>query len=330
MSLSVEQRVVLLKIVSGVEEGDTAVPRVGGPVGRFLRELGMLRSRVGELVPHDGHFVRGRTVGAINLTPLAPLGERQVSDLLGEAASTIAFSEELAGLVNVTLWGKARSANRLRNVWFRGTRTVRIEGDFRWFAPRRVTPGTASVEEVAQSPSCWEARCLNFMAEEFFATPPAVSFRWDRAFGPPDFRTFRVVALYKTPDEWAVVPSNEERLARPVIPSWPNPSSSGNRGVSDLALAMLVRDPWDSTWSVAKAEPVDANGVLAHMITWADHRRELLGLPSPAAQEVASFQRILSSIGHSTAHQDGLDRANLLRTVAPKAKQLAAWMRGVA
>jgi hypothetical protein len=329
VSFSVEQRLALLKIVSRIEEGAGAVPRAGGQVGRFLRELGLLRVRVAELVPHDGQFVRGRTLGAINLTPLAALRERVESELFGEVASTIAICEELAGLVNVTLWGKARPANRLRNVWLRGTTTVRVAGDFRWFAPRRMTPGTASVDEIAESPSCWDARCLKFMADEFLAAPAAVSYRWDSAFGPPDFRTFRVAALHETPGDWAIVPSSGARLSQPVLASCVNATTFGAARVSGLALAMLCRDPWEARWSLADFEPVDANTVLAHMITWADHRRELLGLPSPTAQEVAAFQSILSSIGYATARPDSLERANLRRSVAPNARRLGAWTRGI-
>lgn len=329
MTISVEQRFALLKIVSGVEDGEIAVPRVAGDVGRFLREFGLLRTRVRGLVPHDGRFVRGRTVGEIKLTPLAALRERVGSAILGEVASTIAVCEELAGPVNVTLWGKARAANRLRNIWLRGSSTVTVEGDFRWFAPRRLTPGTASVADVAESANRWDVRCLKYMGDEFLAAPAAVNYRWDSAFGPPDFRTVRVAAVYEAAGERAIVPSDEQRLSRPVIVSRIN-ASIANAQVSELALAMLVRSPWETEWSVVDAEPIDANGVFAHMITWADYRRELLGLPSPTAQEVVSFQRILSSIGYSTDREDALVRANLRRVVAPRVKQLAAWMRGIA
>ena len=330
MNLSVEQRLMLLKIINDVEEGSIEVPRIGGPIGRFLRELALVQTRVRELVPDDGNFVRGRSVGPISLTPFGPLSESMGSELLGEVASTIAFSEELGGVVNVTLWGKARSANRLRNVWLRSATTVRLCGDFRWFAPRRITPGTALPEELAGPANRWDARCLKFMAEEFLAAPPAVSYRWDRLFGPSDFRTFRVAALYEMSGEWAVVPCREEHLSRPLIALWPSANTAGDARVSGLALATLVRGPWEDGWTVADAQRVDSDGVLAHMITWADHRRELLGLPSPTSPELSALQRILSSIGYATRREGGLERANLIRTISPAAKPLAAWTRGLA
>ncbi len=319
----------LLKIATDVEERKIAVPKVGGAVGRFLRELGTLRAQILQLVPHDGDFVRGGDVGAISLTPLAPLSEHIESDLVGEKASTIAFSEELAGLVNVTLWAKAGSANRLRNIWLRDDSPVFISGAFRWFAPRRITPGTASVEELPEPSSIWNARCLRYVADDFLAAPAAVNYRWDRSFGPPDFRTLRISAVFRVSDGWAVVPSHQDRLAQPVVIDESVSISPVDPHVSTFALALLIRDPWEGRWSVADTKPVDANCVLAHLITWADHRRELLGLPSPDAQEVTALQRVLSSIGHSTNRDDALAQANLQRGVAPALRHFAAWTRGL-
>jgi hypothetical protein len=330
VSLTAEQRLVLLKIVTDVEEGKIAVPRVGGAVGRFLRELGTLRAQIFQLVPHDGDFVRGGDVGAISLTPLAPLSEQIESDLVGEKASTIAFSEQLAGLVNVTLWAKAGSANRLRNIWLRDDSPVCLTGAFRWFAPRRITPGTASIEELTERSTSWNARCLRYVADDFLATPPAVSYRWDRSFGPPDFRTLRISAVFRVSGAWTIVPSRQDRLAQPVVIDERVSIPPVDPQDSALALAMLIRDPWEDRWAVANTKPVDANGVLAHLITWADHRRELLGLPSPNAQEVTDLQRVLSSIGHSTSRDDALAQANLHREVAPVLRQFAAWTRGLA
>lgn len=306
-----------------------AVPRVGGAMGQFLRELGTLRAQIFRLVPHDGDFVRGGDVGAISLTPLAPLSEHIESNLVGEKASTIAFSEQLAGIVNVTLWAKAGSANRLRNIWLRDDSSVRITGAFRWFAPRRITPGTASVEELPGRPSMWNARCLSYVADDFLVSPPAVSYRWDRFFGPPDFRTLRVSAVFRGSGRWALVPGKQDRLAQPIVIDERVSIPQVDRHVSALALATLIRDPWENRWSIVDTKPIDANGVLAHLITWADHRRELLGLSSPDAQEVTALQRILSSIGHSTSRDDALAQANLHREVAPVLRQFAAWTRGL-
>jgi hypothetical protein len=330
VSLSVEQRLTLLKIMTEVEEGKIVVPRVGGEVGRFLHELGALRAQILKLVPHDGDFVRGGEIGPINLTPLAPLSEHIESDLVGEKASTIAFSEELAGLVNVTLWAKAGSANRLRNIWLRDNSSVCINGAFRWFAPRRLTPGTASIEELAERSTIWYSRCLRYVADDFLATPPAVSYRWDRSFGPPDFRTLRVSAIFRVSDGWAVVPGRQGRLAQPVVIGESVSTLPLDLQGSVLALAVLIRDPWESRWAVANAKPADANGVLAHLVTWADHRHELLGLPSPGAQEVTTLQRVLSSIGHPTSRDHALAQANLRREVAPALRRFAAWTRGLA
>lgn len=329
MTLSGEHRLALLNIVTEVEEGRIPIPRVGGSVGRFLGEVGTLNTQIGRLVPHEGYFVPGNEIGAICLTPLAPLSEHIESDLVGEKASTIAFSEELAGLVNVTLWAKAGSANQLRNIWLRDNSSVCIAGAFRWFAPRRITPGTSSVEELPKRSSIWDARCLKYVAEDFLATPPAVSYRWDRSFGPPDFRTIRIGAVFQVLDGWAVVPSHQERLAQPVLIDHSSSMLAPRSRDSPFALVLMIRDPWDNRWTVAATRHVDANGVLAHLITWADHKRELLSLPPPDAQEIVALQRVLSSIGHPANRDDAFVQANLHRQVAPTLGSFAAWTRGL-
>ena len=157
--------------------------------------------------------------------------------LLGEHASTVAFSEELAGSVNVTLWSKARPANRLRNIWLRTAASVRMDGDFRWFVPRRLTPGTASIVALKETHSRWTARCLKFVAEEFLAPPPPASYRWDQDFGPADFRALRIAALYEASANWSIIPCGDAQLATPVVVSWPAEAPVGEEKPSGLALA---------------------------------------------------------------------------------------------
>lgn len=321
---------MLLDIVTRIEEGGLAPPRLRGPVGRFLQEFVLLRTRVPQLVASEGGYVRGSDVGDILVTPLAQLDERIKSELLGEVASTIAFSEELGGLVNVTLWGSARPANRLRNIWLTGPTTVHLAGDYRWFAPRRLTPGTALVADAPESFSRWNARCLKFMADELLADPPAVAYRWDSAFGPPDLRAFRVVPLYRRVDGWAAISSTEDRLARAVSISTDAGAAMAELDEAELLLGLVVRDPWDSRWSLADATAVGADRVLGHMISWADLTRELLGHPSPAPSEVLAFERTLSAIGHAAERERGFAEANLRRAVPATVKQLAAWSRGLA
>jgi len=328
VSLSSDQRLSLLRIVSDVEEGRAAPPRVGGPIGRFLREIGVLRRRVQECLPHDGSFVRGRDVGPIGLAPLTPVKEQIRSELVGEMGSAVAFSEELGGLVDVTLWAKAGSANRLRTLWLQTNSCVSLTGAYRWFAPRRLTPGTAAVEKMPGTSSIWQARCLKFVADEFLSAPSAVTYRWDSFFGSPDFRVFRVVSLFRSSSEWLIVPGSEHGLTRPTTVSWPNPPVAAPG--RELALAMIVRDPWDARWKVADAARTDSDGVLAHLVTWADHRRELLGLGPPPSTEVATLRSILSRVGDTASTDNAFAQANLRREVVPLVRPLAAWTRGVA
>jgi hypothetical protein len=272
--------------------------------------------------------VTGRDVGPIGLTPLTPVKEEIRSALVGEKGSAVAFSEELGGLVDVTLWAKAGSANRLRTLWLQTNSAASLTGPYRWFAPRRLTPGTAAVDETPVTSGMWQARCLKFVADDFLSEPSAVAYRWDSFFGPPDFRVFRVVCLFRSSAAWHIVPRGENGLGSVSAVSWRHPPSA--KASHELALALIVRDPWDGQWNVADAVPTDSNGVLAHLITCADHRRELLGLGPPPAAEVASLRSILSRMGQSTSADDAFAQANLRREVAPLVKPLAAWTRGVA
>jgi hypothetical protein len=327
VSPTTDQRLTLLRIICDVEEGRAAAPRVAGPIGRFLAEVGVLRKRVKECLPHDGSFVRGRDIGAIGLTPLTPVSEKIRSELVGEVGSAVAFSEELGGSVDVTLWAKAGPANRLRTLWLQTNCRACLTGAYRWFPPRRLTPGTASVEETPTMLSLWRARCLKFVADEFLATPSAVNYRWDSFYGVPDFRVFRVVPLFLRSNEWLIVPGSEKGLARPIAVSWPDARLVEPECA--LAMVMIARTPWDGCWKVVDAAPTDASGVLAHLIAWADHRRELLGLAAPPGSEVAALRSILSRIGYSAPTDEAFAQANLARMVAPLAKPLAAWARGL-
>jgi hypothetical protein len=329
VTLSVDQRIALRDIVMRIEQGEIA-PRVPGEVGRFLRELSELRAKVGALLPYDGNFARGAAVGDIHLAPLAPLKERVESELLGEVASTIAVSEELAGLVDVTLWSRGRAANRLLNIWLRQVSEVSMTGSYRWYPPRRITPGTAEIEERGVARVPWDRRCLRYVAEEFLAAPPAVEYRWDTAHGSLDLRAFRVTVLHAASGEWMILPGEDERISQAFrVASAPDRIPRVD-GEPILALAMLARDPWVDEWSIVAHEPIDADVALGHLLTWADHRRELLGLPSPPASEVTEMQRILASLGFMSTREGGIAAANLVRTVLPTVRRLAAWTRGFA
>jgi hypothetical protein len=329
VNLSLEQRLTLRELVTRIEDGTKSVPRVGGAIGRFLAEVGMLQRRVQECAPHDGHFIRGRDIGAIQLAPLAPLRERIDAELLGEHAVTVAVSEELAAPVNVTLWAKYRAANELRNIWLQSDNRIELEGDYRWFAPRRVTPGTAAVHDLREIASVWCARCLKFGADEFRGPPSAASYRWDSFFGPADFRSFRVAPLSRRADGWVLVPSSEQSVTKPVVIRERDGSEKESRGESDLVLALLACDPWGDGWSIVATKSIEPNDVLGHLITWTDHLRELRGVDSPPGPEVSAFQRVLASVGLATDVGGGFASANLRRGISPTARPLAAWVRGL-
>lgn len=327
MTLSLKQRHALLSILEKIEEGQPP-PRATGHVGRFLNEFALMRQRLRERIRHDGEFVRGATVGPIVLTPLAGLEETVKSDLLGEVASTIAVSDQLGGPVEVTLWGKARPANALRNAWLLGPSSVELAGAFRWFAPRRLTPGSATVSILDQPVDLFQARCLKFAGVEFLGPPTATAYRWDRSAGAPDLRTFRVVAIHRSSRSWDVIPVDPVREQSIQVLLDGENVESAVQG-RELALALISRTPWDEAWTATRAVACDPDGILGHLISWADHRRELESLPPPDAGEVARLRAALASLGVSVDSERAVRRANLTRTIAPEVLPLAAWVRGI-
>src|SRR5687767_12402588 len=117
--LAPDQRRALLAVLTKIEESAIPVPRIPGEVGQFLGEWGAARNLTTQLLGTDESFLSGKDLGPISLTPILPVTERVVNEVMGDVASVVAVAEELGAVVDVSLWGSARPANRLRNIWLR-------------------------------------------------------------------------------------------------------------------------------------------------------------------------------------------------------------------
>lgn len=328
--LDTGQHRALLDVLTKIEDGKIAIPRLHGDVGQFLREWGTAGERTRRIVEIGDTFVRGHALGPISLTPISPVSERLVNEMLGDVASLVAVAEELGTVVNVSLWGSARPANRLRNVWIRRPdAVVHLSGAFRWYAPRRVTPGSGVVE-VLETDRAWaQARCLRFVGEEFYGPPIAASYRWDNAFGPPAFRTFRTVVLRRVGEHWGVVSGLHGKLVALPGLGWTTQQAGSLDPDAQMCSALVWRDPWNATWSVASAEEVSPDDALSHMVTWADYKRELLDQPSPPATEIGALRSSLAEVGINANIDAAVSTANLTRHVGRVARPLAGWLRGL-
>jgi hypothetical protein len=330
--LDPEQRRALLDVLTKVEEREIPTPRVAGEVGQFLGEWSATRDLTAQLLGSSESFVSGRDLGPISLTPILPVAERVVNEVMGEVATVVAASEALGAVVNVSLWGSARPANRLRNIWLRRPdSSVILSGAFRWYAPRRVTPGSANVEQCVGGVGHWSTcRCLKFVGEEFHAPPTAASYRWESSLGFSEFRTFRSVILRRVADGWGVVPATGRELVTAVGLAASRERLDSSVGpLATLCAALVWRDPWNESWSVAAAVEVGPDHALAHLVAWADYKRELLGDPPSAAAEAHTMSQSLIALGVRADVPSSIEQANLVRQVLPRAQPVAAWLRGL-
>src|SRR3954452_17871946 len=103
--LDPEPRRALLDVLTKVEEREIPSPRVPGDVGQFLGEWSATRDLTAELLGAGETFVSGRGMAAVGLTPILPVAERIVNEMMGELATVVATSEALGAVVNVSLWG---------------------------------------------------------------------------------------------------------------------------------------------------------------------------------------------------------------------------------
>lgn len=328
-----DQRRALLDVLTKMEERAIPAPRVPGAVGQFLGEWSATRDLTMELLGTDESFVSGRDLGPISLTPILPVTERLVNEVMGEVASVVAITEQLGAVVNVSLWGRARPANRLRNIWLRRPEaTVDLRGAFRWYAPRRITPGSSDVEQRDPPADHWSmSRCLKFVGEEFQAQPAAASYRWDSSLAYPEFRTFRSVILRRDGDEWGAVPAMGRELVTVAgLAAFREQIDRSVDPQATLCAALVWRDPWSDRWSVASAVDASPDQAFAHLVVWADYKRELLGEPPMAASEAATMAASLAALGVRAEVLQAIDRASLVRQVSARARPLAAWLRGLA
>jgi hypothetical protein len=95
-------------------------------------------------------------------------------------------------------------------------------------------------------------------------------------------------------------------------------------------IALVVREPWQAVWRVVFAEEASAEMAAAHFITWADVKRELLEEGPPPEPELESLIVAGSRLGAQAQPDAAVAAADLQRRLHPRARAVAAWLRGLA
>jgi hypothetical protein len=261
-------------------------------------------------------------VGTIEVYPLL---EPEVSLLgfpLGEVAGTLAVSEQLGVLTNLTMWLKGPVANDTYNL-LRQKKSLRLTGDYRWTPPSRLTPGEAHLESTGHAITWQRARCLKAVADDLIRPPHALEYVLDYRLGPPGLKYFRCVCALKSKKNWEVLPGLTQSRTLDVATVIPEVNFEKN---GELYMLLMYCEPWSRAWTIAEAIPVDAEDALAHAIMWADFQRELSGLAIEPAI-VAGSQQALRRAGIASADFRNVD---LTRGLLPITREVLRSLRGSA
>jgi hypothetical protein len=325
VKLDAKQLADILAVLERID-GGLARPRVPDRLGRFLRqyersrgELDGLVSRCGLDRRQDG-AISGRAVGAIDIHPLLPPEVSILDFPLGEVARTVAVSDQLGGIMGIAMWLKGPVANAAYTHLNRGP-GIRLNGDYRWTPPGRLTPGEANVEPLTDTVTWQNARCLKVVADDLDRPPHALEYLVDYRLGPPSLKSFRTVCAVKKDRGWLALPG----VGQPRVIEIAAITPSVRFEKDSLYAFLIYGEPWSRGWTIAAAAPVDEHDAIAHSITWADFTAELSD-GTLAATTVAGVRDALRACGVRTAD---IGHPVLTRSLLPPAKEILRFVRGV-
>ncbi len=315
-----------MAILEKIDRGMPA-PRIPDRMGRFFRQYRAGRARLKEVLSGSGVELRadgavsGRALGIAELDPLLPPEAGVLGFPLGEVADTIAISEEIGGLTNVTLWLKGANASSVYNI-FRGHSGVRLSGDYRWRPPCRVTPGEADPEATEPSVEWHSARCLKAVAEDLGRPPHALEYVLDYRLGPPGLKFFRCVCAMHQERRWQILPALGKSRHLEIC-SVVRGALSGLNG-ANLATLLIYREPWSNTWTIAKGSGINAESALSHSVAWIDFQWELEG----SEFDASIIEAIQDSLHDCSIRPPDFGRASLSRRLLPIPRDVLRWLRG--
>jgi hypothetical protein len=240
---------------------------------------------------------------------------------LGEIGETLAISEELGTVASVVMWLKGAVANSAYNLLCE-TLSLRLDGDYRWTPPSRLSPGEARLASRDSRLTWMHARCLKAVADDIERPPHAVEYILDYRMGPPGLKFFRCICAFKEGGRWMVVPC----LKPPVPLAFEEGAPSGLRqSPASFAALLAYREPWSSGWVVVDSTTVDSNYAIAHAITWADFQLELTS--GSLTPEIV--RGIRTGLQHSALRITTAAAPPLERRLLTPARDILLWLRGI-
>ena len=330
MRLDANQLAEFIRVLDKVESKGLPAPRYPGRLGSYLRqhvkgrrELPNLLSEAGLQLRADG-AVSGATLGAIELTALARARDIRTGELWGPAARLPIVCEELGGMLDLTLWLAGQTASGVHDAFVQSDAggSVRLEGDYQWTPPARLTTGEASPGDP-HDPIGWpDARCLKATSDDLDRPPHALEYALDLHLGPPGLKCFRTVCARLSNGSPRVLPGLRSHRAQEISLSENLRSKSRGTG---LAKYLVYREPWSDEWIAVDSRPLEDNEALAHSIEWLDFRRELEGRGNLENAEHQRLQQELHAIGVRSSFPR---RLQLTRRLLEPARQVIGSLRG--
>jgi hypothetical protein len=210
VKLTVDELGEIRKILEKIDCG-RPTPRLAGRMGRFFRQYQSYRAALAHLLTESGvptradSAISGRAIGPIEISAMISPEVSSFGFPLGEIGETLAISEELGTVASVVMWLKGAVANSAYNLLCE-TLSLRLDGDYRWTPPSRLSPGEARLASRDSRLTWMHARCLKAVADDIERPPHAVEYILDYRMGPPGLKFFRCICAFKEGGRWMVVP----------------------------------------------------------------------------------------------------------------------------
>lgn len=328
MKLTTTELEKLLRILEKIDKG-IILPQMPDRIGRFLRQYASGRKKLDSTLAHchverrADAAISGRALGMIEVHSLLKPEVSLLSYPLGEVAGTLAISDQLGGLTNLTMWLKGPVANTAYNL-LRQNSALHLTGDYRWTPPARLTPGEAHLESTVGGITWQNARCLKAVADDLIRPPHALEYVLDYRIGPPSLKYFRCVCALKDRERWEVLPGLTESRAMEIAAVIPEVKfEKGER----LYALLIYREPWSDAWTIVNAIPIEAEDALAHAVTWADFQREVSELAIEPRIVMGCCQALRVAGLTSTTN---FEQINVTRALLPVARDLLRSLRSSA
>ncbi len=327
MRLTSAQRRDVFEILDRIDEG-LATPEIPGEVGRFLRQYGRGRAELQRVLSmrrlgyrEDG-ALSGRSLGAVTAFPMREPKIQFRGRQLGEVADATVICEELGCVAHLVMWLKSTTASTALDT-LRQHAALRLEGDYRWTPPSRITTGEASVRMAPEEASWQRARILKAVSDDLERPPHALEYVRDHHFGDSSLKFFRCVCARRDGDGWQVLPGLGRSKALRVASAYPSARSTGEPDC--LVLLLIYREPWSDVWTIVEEAETSPSAAFSHAIAWTDMQLELRGLPL----DTDTLAGIRDALRLAGVRVGDLGEPSMTRKLLPAARDIVCHLRGI-